>query len=227
MQLTRLIIATLLVSTSVMAHSLWVLAEGERIEVVFEHSMNPGEGAYNQDILAKGETWVRTPGSGKHRVELSEVGPKDGRYMVGTTDRQAPRSVEHYCLFGIYQGRLDYFYGKYLDVGSPAELSSLAAAEGHTIDIVLKALRDSLEVRVLWEGRPLEGHRIAVIDPTGKETKLRTGDDGVLRFQPKEPGCYGFWSVVVDDENKGVHEGVRYTGAMHSATASVEWPLSE
>ena len=227
MKLSRLVCATLFVSTSVMAHSLWVLAEGERIEVVFEHAMKPGEGAYNRDILAKGETWVRTPNSGKHMVELSEVGPKGSRYLVGTTDRKAPRSVEHFCLFGIYQGRLDYFYGKHLDVSSPAELSSLASAEGHPIDIVLEALRDSLEVRVLWDGEPLESHRIAVIDPTGKETRLRTGEDSILRFTPEEPGRYGFWSVVVNDENEGVHDGARYTGTMHSATASVEWPLSE
>lgn len=227
--MTRLSIlpALLLAAAGLQAHSLWVFAEGEDIEVVFEHSTKPGEGAYNKDILAKGETWVRRPGQAdRSRVKITEVGPEGARYLVGKSSAGKPRSIEHFCLFGIYQGRLDYFYGKHLDVESAKDLASLARTEDHPIDIAPLAVGNALEIQVLWQGQALADHRIAVIGPDGEETRLRTNPDGVLRYEPPKPGRYGFWSVRVDDDVSGTHEGEPYSGTMHAATTSLVWPLS-
>jgi len=227
MRLKRLVFATLLTTTVAGAHGLWVFASGDRVEVVFEHAMTPGDGDYNEDILTKGKTWVRTLDSGKSPVKLSETGPAGARYFAGTTQVQGPRSVEHYCLFGLYGGRLNYFYGRYLDVDSKAELEALASAKDNPIDVVLSVEGDALNARVMWDGEPLKNHRVWVHDPDGEETSVDIGADGVARFKPSAPGRYGVWGVLINDEIEGVHEGDAYTGTVHSATTSIRWPLSD
>ena len=227
MRLFKLFCLTLL-ATAVSAHSLWVFADAEQIDVIFEHAMQPGEGGYNRDILANGNTWVRRPGSDRRApVELRETGPEGRRHLVGRSGVASPRVIEHECLFGIYNGRLDYFYGKFLDVRSVSELEALAVSEEHPIDIVPSSEGKGLSVRVLWHGKPLANHRIAVMRPDGSEEKLRTDESGRLDYEPSQAGRYGFWSVLVNDETEGEHEGEPYNGTMHAATMSLVWPLAD
>jgi len=83
-----------------------------------------------------------------------------------------------------------------------------------------------LSVRVLWHGKPLANHRIAVMGPDGSEEKLRTNEAGRLDYEPSQAGRYGFWSVLLNDENKGMHKGEPYKGTMHATTMSLVWPLA-
>ena len=68
-------------------------------------------------------------------------------------------------------------------------------------------------------------HRVAIIAPDGTESKYRTDANGKLEFQPTMPGVYGVWSVRLDDEVTGEHDGVAYKGNMHATSLTFDWPL--
>lgn len=206
-------------------HNLWITAEDVSIRIVFEHSMQPGEGNYNDDIVACGKTWVRTPDGKTSPVSIEKTGTPGKAYLAGETRvTQQPRSVEFSCVFGIYKGRMDYFYGQFIDVSSSEDLAKLAKAD-LPIDIVPSLAGDTMTFEVVYEGEALPNHRVAIIGPDGSEEKFRTDASGKLVFKPTAPGIYGVWSVRLDDEITGEHEGVEYKGNMHATSLAFEWPI--
>ena len=123
-----ILVVILMLATGVVArgHNLWVTADGSRVQIVFEHSPNPGKGTYNATILRNGKTWARGIESGKvSPVAIEEIGEPGSLSLAGSTVVKGPRAIEHSCLFGIYRGRLDYFYGKFLDVAGAEQLETL------------------------------------------------------------------------------------------------------
>lgn len=206
-------------------HNLWITAEDGSIRIVFEHSMQPGEGGYNDDIVACGKTWVRTPDGKTSPVSIQKAGSPGKTYLAGKTQvDQQPRSVEFSCVFGIYKGRMDYFYGQFLDISDSRDLARLAKAD-LPIDIVPSLSGDTMTFQVVYEGEALPNHRVAIIGPDGSEQKFRTDASGNLVFKPTAPGIYGVWSVRLDDEVTGEHNGEPYEGNMHATSLAFEWPI--
>jgi len=206
-------------------HNLWITAEDGSIRIVFEHSMQPGAGDYNDDIVACGKTWVRTPEGKTSPVSIQKAGSPGKAFLAGSTQVvKGPRSVEFSCVFGIYKGRMDYFYGQFLDVANDQDLARLAKAN-LPIDIVPSLSGDTLTFQVVYEGDALPNHRVAIIGPDGSEQKFRTDAQGDLVFKPTAPGVYGVWSVRLDDEVTGQHKGEAYKGNMHATSLAFEWPI--
>jgi hypothetical protein len=209
-------------------HNLWITGQGKTVRIVFEHSPQPGKGNYNAEILRNGKTWVRTVDHKEATpVTIEETGQPGSLWLAGSTEATGPRVIEHSCVFGIYRGRLDYFYGKFLDVGQSEQVESLGRATRLPLDIVPALKGDALELRVLWEGRLLTDYRFGVMTPSGEEISLRTNDEGIIEFEPIQPGIYGFWAIRLEDETKGVYDGEDYMGTMHGSTLSLRWPLGK
>lgn len=229
LRLCRLLsIGILVLGGTAQGHSLWVTSQGRTVRVVFEHSPNPGKGTYNAEILANGKTWVRTADhTDLTRVVLREAGQPGSLFLEGSTEVVAcPRIIEHSCLFGVYRGRLDYFYGKFLDVADPAQLKSLARSPKLPLDIVPMLTGKKLELRVLWQGELLTEYRFGMVTPDGEESSPAVNDQGTVTIEPTQTGIYGFWVIRMDDEPKSVHEGTDYSGTMHATTLSLHWPLA-
>lgn len=219
-------VAVVLLSPTVQGHNLWVTSQGDKIRVVFEHSPTPGQGAYNAEILRNGKTWVRTPGDAKASpISLSEVGQSGTRFLEGSTQTSGARVIEHSCLFGTYRGRLDFFYGKYLDIETAGQLEALGRAPEFPLDILPRLSEMILELKVLWQGELLQSYRFGVVTPTGKEISLQADTEGIVTFKPTEPGIYGFWVIRLDDGVAGEHQGEKYSGTIHGTTLSLPWPL--
>jgi hypothetical protein len=220
------VMGILALGVCVKGHNLWVTAEGTTVQIVFEHSPEPGEGTYNTKILNNGQTWVRSVDHGDAaRIALIERGQPGALFLNGKTQVTAPRVVEHSFAFGIYGGRLDYFYGKFIEPGDIGQLPLLGRAPKLTLDIVPRLKDAHLELTVLWQGELLRSYRFGVITPNGKEISLQANNEGVVIFKPSESGIYGFWAIRLDDEVSGVHEGEQYFGTMHGTTLSLRWPL--
>jgi hypothetical protein len=158
---------------------------------------------------------------------LTEAGQPGSRFLAGSTQLAGARVIEHSCLFGIYQGRLDFFYGKFLDVGNAEQLESLGQAPKLPLDIVPHLKGTALELKVLWQGELLRNHRSGVVTPVGEEISLQANSEGIITFKPTQPGIYRFWVIRLDDESKGEYQGDKYSGTMHGTTLSLPWPLKD
>ena len=105
------------------AHNLFVIVTpkagaADTISVVFEHAPKPGKGGYNKPLLTRGKTWVRKAGEKKSLLKLKEVENGKNKHLQSATEIRQPRVIVHSVKWGIYRGRLDYFYGKYVDASS-------------------------------------------------------------------------------------------------------------
>lgn len=158
-------------------------------------------------------------------VSLSEVREAGARLLEGSTQTTGARVIEHSCLFGIYRGRLDFFYGKYLDIETSGQLEALGRAPEFLLDIVPRLNQMMLKLNVLWKGESLQSYRFGVVTPAEQEISLQADREGIVTFRPTEPGIYGFWVIRLDDGVAGEYQGEQYSGTMHGSTLSLPWPL--
>lgn len=223
----QVVLLATLFASSLAAHNLWVTAEGGTVRLVFEHAMEPGAGDYNDDIVSCGKLWARKADGRRTEIAFHKAGAGEKTYLEGqTTVTDAPRSLEFSCVFGIYKGRMDYFYGRFLDVSSSDAIGRLAEPDEHPIVIRPSVADGALTLEVVWQGKTLPRHRIAVVAPDGKEQRLETDGEGKLVVHPDAQGVWGFYAVRLDDEIQGEYKGEPYEGDMYATTLAIEWPLS-
>jgi hypothetical protein len=213
------------------AHNLFVMVEHrsdrpDSIDVIFEHSPYPGTGVYNKPFLDRGNTWVQRLNEDKLvPVTLKEATRLGKKFLQGETATESPRAIVHSCKWGVYKGRLDYFYGKYLDVSSAEELSQLARTSQLPLDISPAIESGEVKVTVLFENKPLVKAAVWIWSPDGKETKLTTDTDGKFTVKNLAPGIYSFAAIHILKDASGEFEGATYKGMMHGTTCSFRWPI--
>jgi hypothetical protein len=213
------------------AHNLFILltpgADGpDSINVIFEHSPYPGKGVYNQPFLSRGNTWIDQGSEDKVvSLGLKEVTRLGKKFLHTTTETQRPRAIIHSCKFGVYNGRLDYFYGKYLDVQSAEQLKQLGRTPKLPLDICPKVDSRSLKISVFFKDRPLAETKVWCWGPDGKERQRTTDASGVITLKNVAPGTHSFATVHVLNDPSGQFEGEPYKGVMHGTTCTLRWPI--
>ncbi len=213
-------------------HNLFVLVKPQsngpdRVEVIFEHSPRPGKGNYNKPLLDRGKTWIKKPNEEKKiSLILKEVTKQGKKFLQTETNTKGPRLIVHSCKWGIYNGRLDYFHGKYLDVSSSEDAKTLANASKLPLDIVPTIQSGALTLKVLFKGKPLANTRIWIWSPTGKEMRKTTDEKGVVSLSKLQPGTWSFATVHTLKNLTGKFEGQSYRGVMHGTSFSLRWPIN-
>ena len=213
------------------AHNLFVMVEHRSdgpdfIDVIFEHSPYPGKGVYNQPLLDRGNTWIQR--LGKEEVvplKLKEVTRLGKKFLQAETTTESPRAVVHSCKWGVYKGRFDYFYGKYLDVSSVEQLGHLARTSKLPLDISPAIESGEVKVTVFFKDKPLAKTAVWIWSPDGKETKLTTDTDGTITVKSLALGIYSFAAIHTLQDPSGEFEGTPYKGVMHGTTCSFRWPI--
>ncbi len=213
------------------AHNLFVLIEKQengpdKVDVIFEHSPYPGKGTYNQPLLDRGKTWIKELGNSEATsLTLKETDRLGKKFLQTETTTKRPRVALHSCEWGVYNGRLDYFHGKYLDASSPENLSELARTPELPLDFVITPSEEGLSVRVLFEGKPLANKKVWIWMPGANETTKTTDAEGNLAITNMKEGLYCFAAAHQVDGPKGTFDGKAYEGLMHGSTVNLRWPL--
>ena len=216
----------------VYSHNLFVLVEAqsdgpEVINVIFEHGPSPGKGTYNQPLLVRGQTWIRNPGVvDVVELELKEITTHGKKFFQADAKVATPRVIGHSCTWGVYKGRLDHFYGKYLDVTSAEETASLAREQRLPLDLVPAVENDALVITVLYKDEPLANARVSIWSPSGKEWVQRTDSEGQTELKNLRKGVYSFATAHTLKDSAGEFNGERYNGVMHATTCSLRWPFN-
>jgi hypothetical protein len=213
------------------AHNLFVMVEHQSagpdsIDVIFEHSPYPGKGTYNKPLLDRGNTWIQRLNEEKEiSLSLKEVTRLGKKFLQTETNTESPRAVVHSCKWGVYKGRLDYFYGKYLDVSSVEQLSHLARTPKLPLDISPAIESGEVTITVLFQDKPLVKTVVWIWTPDGKERKQTTDAAGTITLRNLVPGTYSFATIHVLENPAGEFEGEPYKGVMHGTTCSFRWPI--
>ena len=213
------------------AHNLFVMVEHrpagpDSVDVIFEHSPYPGTGVYNQPLLDRGNTWIQQLNEEEvATVRLKEVTRLGKKFLQAETTTASPRAVVHSCKWGVYKGRLDYFYGKYLDVSSAGQFNQLARTPKLPLDISPAVKSGGVTITVFFQNKPLPKTVVWIWAPDGKETKLTTVADGTITLKSLVPGIYSFATIHNLKGPAGEFEGESYKGVMHGTTCSFRWPI--
>lgn len=225
------VVALLITSQTVEAHNLFVLIESQAsgddlVDVIFEHFPYPGKGTYNQPHLDRGKTWVQQLGSAdKIQLKLTEQTRLGKKFLQTKTDTKQPRAIVHTCKWGVYNGRLDFFHGKYLDVRSRKEAAEVARTPDLPLDLVPSFQGDKLVITVLYQGKALGKTNVSIWAPGSKETKQKTDANGTITVASPKQGTWSFATAHTLKDPSGEFQGEAYKGVMHGSSVSLRLPL--
>lgn len=223
-------------ASSASAHYLWVVVDGKAgkqgtANIYFEGGPAPGDGGYLDPFVERGETVIRTVAAPKPAKLKTTVATSPGkRWLSAKLATSAPRSVDSYGKWGVYRyGKTDvllHYYARYLEVTDHDDLHELARAEKMALDIVPHdETGGSMELTVLWHGKPATGRMVYLRGPKGFRQNMKTDQDGRIEFKIGDKGRYTIRTSVEEVDKSGTFEGKDYQVVRHHATLTFVLPL--
>lgn len=216
------------------AHYLWVTIDAKSGEhgttnIYFEGGPAAGDGHYLDQLIPRGKTWIRTLGQSEP-VELKVADTKKGdkRWLSAPLTAAGPRSVDSAATFGVYRyGQTDvllHYYARNLEVDDHDDLHELGRAKQMLLDIVPHDEESSLQLTVLWQGKPAAGRKVSIRGPGGFKENLTTDASGNVKFEPQGKGRYTF-RTDVEEKKGGTDKGQTYQLIRHHGTLIMNLPL--
>ncbi|MFN0021134.1 MAG: DUF3386 family protein [Pirellulaceae bacterium] len=128
------------------------------------------------------------------------------------------------CNYGVLDKRgqifLLQYYAKYLDLAHPG-FKTFARDETLLLDIVPGAADGKKRsLTVLFQGKPAAGSEVVVIDPTGKEEKLKTNNQGEFEISSAFAGVVSI-RAKFEVEKDGSENGKDYKKVVHYSTLAL------
>ncbi len=233
--ITGVILFLLFVSpciTSLYAHNLWIIGDANNngdgtIHLYFAHQVGPSNGEYLGPIVERGKTWYQAMHADPVRIELNEITENGLKYLKGNTGETKPSfSIDHNSLYGIYHGRLDFFYGRYIQVNKVEDFSAFAESPHLPFQIVPVWTEKGLLLRVMFFSNPYPRAEVYLLSPDGSEEKFKTNQRGEVLIPVKKTGNYHFSAFVYEHDAAGVFEYEAFKGIMYGSTLTINLPTS-
>ena len=232
MKLKLVVLAALAVLWSqspLLAHFVWITVAKDsagqpQAQVHFSELAEP-DAANLLDKVAAVKVWSRSAAGQPQTLKLArhvtdEVGSWVSPVEAGTS------AVGGSIKYGVLDRRgmtfLLWYHAKHLDAGA-ADFKALARDAGLTFDLVPQAKDKGFELEALFEGKPVEGSEIAVLDPEGNESTAKTDAKGRISLAGAKPGLYSIrakWTV----EKAGTEGDKAYPQIVHYSTLALRVP---
>ncbi len=219
------VVMLVLSSTSTSAHFLWLDSEssGEtRVGLLFFGESLRDRNYHLPAAIADAKIYART-GEGKR--EMVTTTPRETEDYVGL---EMPLSegelvaLETACEYGIYAGSKLCYYAQHLLPSADGNIAVVTASE-LKLNIVIRSKAGGLAATVLWEGKPLEGAVVTLIDPDG-ETLEETSDAlGEVFFVLSKAGQIGLMTNHSEKEKSGEFNGQKYKGQANYSTLTLNF----
>jgi uncharacterized GH25 family protein len=217
------------------AHYLWVTVSAKSGEhgttnIYFEGGPSPGDGQHLDPFVTGGKTWIRTVGQSESvRLKMADTKEANKRWLSASLTSAAPRSIDSYGKWGVYKYSdtdvLLHYYARHLDVNDHDDLHELARAEQLSLDIVPHDSGNTVQLKVLWKGKPAASRSIAIRGPSGFKETVKTDQKGNAQFRPKGDGRYTF-RTNIEEAKSGTDNGKEYQLVRHHMTLIMKLPLS-
>jgi hypothetical protein len=200
------------------AHFPWLATDAEGYALLF-FGESPNDRTYHTpDAVAEAKVFARSGEAEPAAVELAAVetddfvGRKSGRPLAEGA------ALESAISYGIYHGMLLDYYAKHVP-----SIDAKTPASGLKLDATPRTADNGLELVVRWDGKPLAGAGVTLIDAKGDSTEKETDAAGVAKFDAPGPGLIGFLIARMDKDAKGELDGEKYTGAAAYGTVTVNY----
>jgi hypothetical protein len=221
-------LAVALLASSAAAHFVWITVEADsggqpQAQVHFGELAEPDSAAL-LDNVAKVQVWAGTAADNGEPLKLSkhitdEIGSWVAAVPAGT------QAVSGSINYGVLDRRGEVFalvyHAKYLDAAG--NLKSAGRDERLTLDVVPEISGGQCVLQVLFEGKPVAGSEVVLLDPEGNEQTKKTDESGKVTVEGAKPGLHSIrakWVVKQDGE----HEGKKYSQVNHYSTLALRVP---
>ena len=216
------------------AHYLWVGVSrsnqhGDKAEFFFEHSPAPGDGKYLDPFLKRAKAWAQTTSvADPQPLKLVETKRPKLRWLTAELPSSEPCSVQMTVKWGVYRyGQTDvllHYYGRNLDATGD-DLAKLSRNQQLELDLPVRLDGGEVTGTLLWQGKPVAGREVSIGGP-GLFAKVKTDDDGRVRFTPKKPGLHRLRSSIEED-TAGEFEGKAFSKVRRHITMTLRLPAGE
>jgi hypothetical protein len=211
------ILATLLLASTALAHSVWV-EPGPDGALVVRFGELDGEVEKSPGHLDSLETPIGVV------LPVSEEAPalasvkKSDHFTLGSAKPDQALVAETAFPVMAFEGRparRPIFYSRWL----PAGADKTAGQASLTLDIVPSG--NPGEARVYFRGKPLPDTKARLNAPNGSHTPLKTDAEGLVKFTCDEPGRWVLTVPGYSEELPGFSGGRAYAIVSHNA--SLTW----
>jgi len=210
---------------SARAHFVWLKSDtagGEAQAVLFFGEDAQDEAYHMPERLAATKIWRRTANGDRTELETESVDTDDRIGLVAPLAAEQPCVLETTQQYGVYHGSLLTYYAKHVYARSNSQLAAAGPSPELKLDLVPRATGDSLELTVLWNGRPRADTPVSLVR-AGESDEFTTDGDGKVTIQRPDEGLLAVRTNVTDTAASGTIDDEVYTGGMHFATLTLAW----
>ena len=219
--------ALLLSAIPAHAHFVWVAvhnnSSGQPQAYVFFSELAAEDDEALLDKIAETKVSARSI-SGATPLKLTKQVDKGTGAWVGQLPEGGAGALSATCNYGVLDKRGQIFllkyYAKYLDAAHPG-FKALARDESLPLDVVPSgAAGEKRTLTVTFQGKPVDGSEVVVLDPTGKEEKLKTNEKGEVEIASGAKGVYSI-RAKFEIEKPGSENGKEYKKTVHYCTLAL------
>jgi uncharacterized GH25 family protein len=189
-----------------LAHFVWVAVEkdsaGQPAAHVWFSELAEPDSADLLDKIATVKVWSRTAAGKPADVKVTkQTIAGGGGALIGPVPAGTPALSAHINYGVLTRGAATFllqYHAKYLD-GAAAEFKALARDEALVFDVVPQRTDKGYTLEVLFQGKPVAGSDVVILDPAGKETEAKTDAAGRVELIAAKPGLYSIrakWVVM-------------------------------
>lgn len=229
-----------LVKTS-QAHFLWLktVPLQEQAQAFLFFGESPDDEAYHlPEPLAEARIWRRTPDGKREALAGEQVETDDRIGLVAELPNGEPCVLETVQQYGLYEDWLLTYYAKHIQAASNAQLADAGPSKALKLDVVPRAVEPSdqssaekknetLELTVLWDGRPFADAKVDVAIGDGEPVEMTTDKNGIVTMQPTGDGLVAVLANYRDESAGGKIDGDEYSVAAHYITLTFPWRGAE
>lgn len=219
--------ALLLSALPAQAHFVWVAvlpnsSGQQQAYVFFSESASEDDEALLDKIA---QTKVSARGiSGATPLKLAKEASMGTGAWVGQLPAEGAGALSATCNYGVLDKRgqvfLLQYYAKYLAAAHPG-FKAFVRDESLPLDVVPgNAVGEKRPLTVVFKGQPVEGSEVVVLDPAGKEEKLRTNEKGQVEISASAKGLYSI-RAKFEVEKAGTENGKEYKKVVHYCTLAL------
>ena len=219
--------ALLLSAIPARAHFVWVAvhnnSSGQPQAYVFFGELADEDDEALLDKIA--QTKVSARGiSGRVPLKLAKESAKGTGAWVGQLPEGGAGALSATCNYGVLDKRgqifLLQYYAKYLDAAHPG-FKAFARDESLPLDVVPgTAAGEKRPLTVVFQGKPVSGSEVVVLDPAGTEEKLKTNAEGQVEISSGTKGVYSI-RAKFEVEKTGSENGKEYKKVVHYCTLAL------
>lgn len=203
------------------AHFLWVKsveADGKPQALAYFNE-NPFDESYHfPKKLANTKLFFRSADGKLNEIAGKVVDTDEQSGIIGPIADAKALVLQTSQQYGIYGTSLLVYHAKHIRGTSAAELNAAGTSQDLKLEIVPNVKVKDIELKVLWNGKPLAGVPVTLFVGDDDSSEKKTNDDGVATFEFKQLGFVGVLTNTLEKDKSGELDGKKYKGVMHYAS---------